>query len=70
MTYILCNIHEYVIQSELDKLRAMREGKKLGLKWVSSSVCAGGYRMRFAKIKHVKDETLIPYAGKVGEVRF
>lgn len=64
MTYVLNNIHEYVIRSELDKLKAMREGKKLGLTWVSSSVCPGGYKMRFAKIKHVKDDNLVPFAGK------
>jgi hypothetical protein len=64
MTYLLCNIHEYLIRSELDKLKALREGKKLGLTWVSSSVCAGGYQMRFAKIKHVKDDILVPFAGK------
>ncbi|MHC2481580.1 hypothetical protein [Rhizobium leguminosarum] len=64
MVHVLRDIHEYVIRSELDKLKALREGKKLGLTWVSSSVCPGGYQMRFAKIRHV------PYAGKGGEVRF
>lgn len=70
MTYVLQNIQEYVIRSDLDKLRALREGKKLGLTWVSSSVCPGGYQMRFAKIRHVQESYLVPYAGKEGEVRF
>jgi hypothetical protein len=66
MAYLLHNIHEYVIRSELDKLKALREGKKLGLTWVSSSVVYGTYyyQMRFAKIKHVKDDNLVPFAGK------
>lgn len=64
MSYILTNIHEYVILSELDKLKALREGKKLGLIWVSSSIAGRGYQMRFAKIKHVKDDILVPFAGK------
>jgi hypothetical protein len=70
MSYVLNNIHEYLIRSDKDKREALREGKKLGLTWVSSSVCPGGYQMRFAKIRHVKESLLVPFAGKEGEVRF
>ncbi|MEH2695609.1 hypothetical protein GFL93_12705 [Rhizobium leguminosarum bv. viciae] len=64
MTYLLCNIHEYLIHSEADKAAALKEGKKLGLTWVSSSIAGSAYQMRFAKIKHVKDDILVPFAGK------
>ncbi|ASS55892.1 hypothetical protein [Rhizobium leguminosarum] len=64
MAYLLCNIHEYLIRSDDDKRRALKEGKKLGLTWVSSSIAGSGYQMRFARIKHVKDDNLVPFAGK------
>lgn len=64
MSHILTNVHEYLIHSEADKAAALKEGKKLGLTWVSSSIAGSCYQMRFAKIKHVKDDNLVPFAGK------